>query len=274
MTKNENGKNIIAGAPLAMKDKGSKTDEMVLAEINKKPKITIHELAEKLGWSNGKVDGSVKRLTKGNKVKVQHLLKNGVLIKEVFPLDYIQKPKNLINIPTMFINKDIWDKKVNVYALNRSTIAFSPLDIEEWDVKALKKDKINAFNNDDELSFQIPEKITDFYLLNNSEISLSFNKNKAMLTIESTILPVDLPSNYKERKQESEFIFAFEQMKKEIEGVITRYTYTRGIAIRSKPEKVEYLSQTSQNQDVTSKRNLMGVFQGCTPIYTEITMKE
>ena len=79
--------NRLSGAPIVMHKKGQSTDAAVLEQIINEPGITISEIAQNLACTNGKVDGSVNRLTAEGKASIKHNLKRGMLIKTVYPKD-------------------------------------------------------------------------------------------------------------------------------------------------------------------------------------------
>jgi len=186
----------IAGAPVAMHLRGEMTDASVLKEVQERPGSSVHEIAERLNWTNGKVDGSVNRLVSQGKVKVRHSLRRGTLVKQVYPQEYVPKPHNLIEIPRNMIDEDLWKKTVHVYALSRSTIALSPRRVEEWEKRAFRREQISVRKGADVFKIEIPSFISEFYQLENSETSLSTTGDLALVTVESTALPVALPPTY------------------------------------------------------------------------------
>jgi hypothetical protein len=185
----------IAGAPVVMRKRGKETDDSVLEEVERKPSSTVREIATRLGWSNGRVDGSVNRLVSQGRIKVRHHLKRGTLVKKVYPLRHIPTPPNIVEIPTNMIDADLWKDTVNVYALSRSTVALSPVQVDEWEEKALRKEKGVIVKNRDVLQIEISGVLSDFYQLENAETSISTTASFAMVTVES-VLPVILPSTY------------------------------------------------------------------------------
>ncbi|MCW4046574.1 MAG: winged helix-turn-helix domain-containing protein [Candidatus Bathyarchaeota archaeon] len=192
-------KNIrLFGAPLAMRRKGAATDAVVLGEIMKKPGITVSEIAETFGWSNGKVDGSINRLCAEGKVSVKHYLQRGMLVKRVYPKEYHVKPGD-IQVPEKMVNRSLWTDSAVVYALSRSTIGVAPEQVEEWDKKALFKDCARITRDKENIVVTMPERFCDFYQLENSDMSVSAIGNFILVTVES-VIPVNLPSSYSEEE--------------------------------------------------------------------------
>jgi len=186
----------VAGAPIAMHLRGERTDALVLKVVQEKHGSAVHEIAQRLNWTNGRVDGSVNRLVSQGKVKVKHSLQRGVLVKRVYPQEYVSKPHNLIEIPLNMIEEDLWTKTVQVYALSRSTIALSPRRVDEWDKRAFQRKQIHIRKGAEELTIELPRSISEFYQLENSETSLSTTGDLALVTVESTALTVALPPTY------------------------------------------------------------------------------
>lgn len=191
-------KTQIIGAPQFMREKGRKTDNKVLAEIIRNPGSTIHDIATRIGWSNGRVDGSVNRLVSRRKVKVQHFLRSGILVKKVYPINYVSKAHNIIEIPIKMIDEDLWKDTAQIYALSRSTIALSPVKKEDWENKSLRKEETTIQRIHGMLKIKIPDFFYEFYQLENSETSLSAIGDSAIITVGSVALPVELPSAYSE----------------------------------------------------------------------------
>lgn len=191
--------NRLSGAPLVMHKKGQSTDAAVLEQIIKKPGITISEIAQNLACTNGKVDGSVNRLTAEGKAAIKHNLKKGMLIKAVYPTDFVKRPANQIEIPREMANLDLWREKAFVYALSRSTIGIAYQETEEWNGKAFSRETVPIRKSSESIVLKIPERLADFYQLSNSEISLSAIGGLIFVTVES-ILPVKVSANYSEEK--------------------------------------------------------------------------
>lgn len=172
-----------------MHKKGRSTDAVVLEEIIKKPGIAIAEIAENLEWTNGKIDGSVNRLVAEGKASVKHNLKRGMLVKTVYPADFEKKQANLVQIPEEMVNCDLWREKAFVYALSRSTIGIAPHEVGEWGVKAFSAEYVSVEKRPEGVTLKLPERLAEFYQLENSEINLSAVGDLVFVTVE-TVLPV------------------------------------------------------------------------------------
>jgi hypothetical protein len=222
----------VFGAPIAMHRKGETTDAVVLEEIMKKPGATISEIANGLGWSNGKVDGSINRLVSEGKASVKHCLKRSMLVKMVYPSEFERKPRNLVEIPAEMVNYDLWKETAVVYSLSRSTIGISRKEIEGWNEKAFSKESVTIRKENEKVILEFPGKIIDFYQLENSDISLSTIGDLVLVTVES-ILPVKLPAEYPE---ESKFAITRHRMIIESETIEGVASYSSPFTFLSKGE--------------------------------------
>jgi DNA-binding MarR family transcriptional regulator len=208
-------KNKLSGAPVRMHEIGKATDSAVLSKAIRTPGITVSDLAEALGWSNGRVDGSVNRLVTMGKLKVKHVLQRGMLLKRIYLNTLTNKPNNIIELPHKMISESLWSKGAFVYALSRSTIGISPEKVEEWESKAILKECLEMERNRDNVLVTLPEKLSNFYQLENSDISLSGLGDIALVTVES-ILPVALPPTYPEESRMQTFLY---RIKRELDFV-------------------------------------------------------
>ena len=192
--------NQFSGAPVVMHKKGRSTDAAVLKEIMKKPAIAIAEIAENLEWTNGKVDGSVNRLVAEGKASVKHNLKRGMLVKTVYPADFDKKQANLVQISEELVNCDLWREKAFVYALSRSSIGIAPHEVGEWGVKAFSAEYVSVEKRPEGVTLKLPERLAEFYQLDNSEINLSAVGDLVFVTVE-TILPVKFTAQSVEKSK-------------------------------------------------------------------------
>jgi hypothetical protein len=235
--KKENCK--LSGAPTTMHKQGQITDSIVLKEIMKKPGVTVSEIAETLRWSNGKTDGSINRLLLNKKIIIKHYLQRGMLLKRVYPENYLSRPKNIVELPTKIIDQKLWNKSAFVYALSRSTIGFAPEEIEEWNEKALFKDHVDFQKNKDNIQVMIPNNLEMFYQLENSDMSISTIGNLALVTVES-VLPVSLPPAYPEQRPIARLEFTVTRERIEGTSLNARFVYlkegiTKQLTIFSEP---------------------------------------
>ena len=219
----------MAGAPLMMRAKGKETDSAVLGKIKRNPGSTIRELADALGWTNGRVDHSVNRLLSRNEVVVQHQLRRGVLVKKVFSAEEPKKPTDLVEVPRILIDDSLWQENARVYALSRSTIGISPHPVEEWEKRSWLREEAPLQKDRDSIVFRLPSSIFDFYEIENSETSVSIVGNHAMITVE-TVLPVALPPTSPEETISRTRTVEYETVRFRIEDTIS-YTQPHSVPL-------------------------------------------
>jgi predicted transcriptional regulator len=176
----------------AKRNMGKETDRQLLKMIEENPGWTPYRLAQKLGWQVGRVDGSLRRLQKQGKVRVKQVLKQGRMVKKIYPLGYQPKHPSLVEIPLRVLDDSAaWlQKGVTVYALSRSSIGLSPDPIDSWEHKAWRKFRVKAERVKDSIQIKLPDEVVEFYGLWNSEIGLSTSRNEALLTVESAVIPL------------------------------------------------------------------------------------
>jgi predicted transcriptional regulator len=69
---------------------GLDTDYELYKVINKKPGYSIYELAKEMGWTSGKVSGSVRRMEKEGLVHTQRKNRAGRTILKVYATDWFE----------------------------------------------------------------------------------------------------------------------------------------------------------------------------------------
>ena len=69
---------------------GLDTDYELYRVINKKPAASVYELAKELGWSSGKVYGSVRRLEKDSWIRTEKAERDGRSVLKVKPVEWFE----------------------------------------------------------------------------------------------------------------------------------------------------------------------------------------
>jgi DNA-binding MarR family transcriptional regulator len=69
---------------------GLDTDYELYRAINKRPGASIYELAKELGWSSGKVYGSVRRLEKDNWIRTEKAERAGRYVLKVKSVEWFE----------------------------------------------------------------------------------------------------------------------------------------------------------------------------------------
>lgn len=189
-------KKKVVGAPLIMKKRGEITDNEILRYVESNPHCTVKELSEKLYMNKGRIDGSLNRLYKDGLINIQYFRKNNILTKSISLVDALPKKYDEVYFPIDLIDDDIWQEKVFFCATSRSAIKISPILKEKMKESCAFMDRIKVKKQDDKLVLKIPDKFVNFYELPNSEIDISGYKDEILLSVESTIIPIEAPFDY------------------------------------------------------------------------------
>ena len=235
-----------------MQEKGIVTDAAVLKTVLERPGITVHEIADKLGWTNGKADGSVNRLNEKGKVRIQHYLRRKALIKKIYPAEYRHGLSGVIEIPKGEIVESVWKDKVHVYSLSRASIAISPKRSKEWERKALWKGTAVVEKTGTKLFVMLPTEVSSFYRLENSETSLSTSDDFTLVTVESTVVPVDLPPSYSETSilRKTRYVILMEQI--EQIGITSNIGSSAFYGIRAIDKESRILREGSSEPEINT----------------------
>jgi hypothetical protein len=162
---------------------GEDTDEALLKVIMENPRLSLYELALETGWGVGKVDGSVKRLHKKGRVKVECFIKAGRRVKLISAVEYKPSP-DIFSVAKDILDNASWKDNAYVYGLDRLTIGVSGKPVPEWDETAVLKSKVPVKEMEENLIFQLPKKFVGFYALGKSIVTLSTVKDVVLLTVE------------------------------------------------------------------------------------------
>jgi len=168
--------------------RGKESDEMLLEVIEKYPGFSQYELARKLKWPIGRIDGSIRRLLNANEIFIRVLERNGRRVNLVYPKN--QKPSNVIEVPIGLLHtgNPIWSESAFVYALDNATIGISGTEMPEWGEISCFLEKIPLEKNKEKIVVRIPEKISRFYNMERKHSVVSVNGNTILVTISGDII--------------------------------------------------------------------------------------
>jgi hypothetical protein len=169
--------------------RGMESDDVLLRTIGERPGFSQYELARKIKWHSGHVDGSIRRLLKSKKVFLRVIERNGRKVNLVYPEEF--KESNLIEVPSKLleIGNPTWNGQAFFYALDSSTIGVSGYEMVEWkEISCLIEDVPIARNEEGKISFRIPEKFWRFYNLDRKHRVVSINGNNLLVTVAGDII--------------------------------------------------------------------------------------
>jgi N12 class adenine-specific DNA methylase len=168
--------------------RGKESDKILLEAIKKYPGLSQYELAKKLRWPSGHIDGSIRRLLNANEIFIRVLERNGRRVNLVYPKD--QKPSNIIEVPIDLLRRGnpIWSESAFIYALDSSTIGISGEEMPEWEEISCFSEKIPIRKGAETAVLQIPEKIVRFYNMERRHRVVSINGNTILATVSGEII--------------------------------------------------------------------------------------
>ena len=88
MNLGKSGSNGMRAARDARVREGLDTDYKLYEVINKKPGSSIYELAKTLGWSSGKVYGSVRRLERDGWIRIRKAERDGRSVLKIISVKW------------------------------------------------------------------------------------------------------------------------------------------------------------------------------------------
>jgi hypothetical protein len=168
--------------------RGLKSDNALLAMIKEYPGLSQYELAKKLKWQSGKIDGSIRRILNQKKIIIKILERNGRHVNLVYPEDL--KPANTVEVPTklLHVGNPTWLNTAFVYALDSSTIGISGHAMPDWEQISCFMEEIPIERNAGKFVLKIPEKIKKFYDLERKHRVVSINGNDILITVAGSIV--------------------------------------------------------------------------------------
>jgi len=168
--------------------RGKESDEILLEVIEKYPGLSQYELARKLKWPSGRIDGSIRRLLNANEIFIRVLERNGRRVNLVYPKD--QKPSNVVEVPIGLLHtgNPIWSESAFVYALDNSTIGISGTEMPEWEQISCFLEKILIRKDKEKIVMRIPERIVRFYNMERRHSVVSVNGNTILVTVTGEII--------------------------------------------------------------------------------------
>lgn len=222
---------------------GSATDSAVFGVVRQRPGISAYEISKLLLFNPGRVDGSVSRLQASGDVVTRYVLREGRLTKEIYPRDFLPEKQHEINIdPDLLDSPERWSSKANVYALDRTTIGISPVDVDEWNSKALAKERTGISRKNGNLTVALSKRLLDFYMWENSSHEVSVIGDKALVTLK-TMIPIQGPNELSTRLNEAlASVFA---------SIFTSSSVDRNILIAGTFQRKPGLLQKKQEREGT-----------------------
>lgn len=169
--------------------KGKNTDQALLHVVRRYPGLSQYELANKLKWSIGRVDGAARRLLNSKEVYIRVLERNGRRVNLIYPKG--ERPRDVIEIPESLLEtaNPTWEEEAFIYALDHVTIGISGREIPDWSEIACFSSRVPLRRGDgDKVSLTIPEKFVHFYNLEKKHRVVFLNGNNVLVTVSGDII--------------------------------------------------------------------------------------
>jgi hypothetical protein len=173
---------------LTRNKRGRESDKLLLETIKDYPGLSQYELAKKLGWQSGRVDGAIRRIVNENLIVIKSIERNGRVVNLVYPKD--SKPSNIIEVPAnlLQVGNPTWLDSAFVYALDSTTIGIAGNEMPEWNEISCFTEKTPIKRNKEKIILQIPEKFSRFYNIERKHKIVSLNGNNILITISGNII--------------------------------------------------------------------------------------
>jgi len=169
--------------------RGFESDKLLLETIKSFQGLSQYELAKKLRWPIGRVDGSIRRLLNKKEILMEVIERNGRRVNLIYPKGS-EPSRSVIEIPEklLHVENPTWLNSAFVYALNSTTIGVSGHEIAEWKEAACFQEEIGITKENEKVVLKIPEKIKRFYEWEQKHRVVSINGNALLITISGNII--------------------------------------------------------------------------------------
>ena len=163
-------------------------DQTLLRTVKQAPGLSLYELGKLLDWSNGKVDGSLRRLINSKRILVNVVQRSGrnvnlVYLRTMRPHDIIDVPKSLLRL-----GNPTWKDNGFIYALDSTTIGITGTPNSEWGDLACFRERVKLTNEQNRFTIKLPKRFVDFYHLGDKHITKTVNANNVLLTIDGRMV--------------------------------------------------------------------------------------
>ncbi len=174
--------------------RGKESDSLLLQSIIMYPGLSEYQLAKRLEWKSGKVDGSIRRLLNQGLITINHTERGGRTTNLIYPKQTLYptetKPTNTVEFPAKLLQPDSgkWGKGAFIYALNINTIGIAGAEKGEWKESAAFTSQILLRRKRDKMIFEIPEKFSHFYQIDKKHLTTLVSGDAVQITISGNIV--------------------------------------------------------------------------------------
>lgn len=176
----------------AKTEKGRNTDQTLLEIVRRYPGLSQYEIARKLKWTIGRVDGGVRRLLNSGEVYVRVIARaRGRKVNLVYPKG--ERPVDVIEVPETLLEtgNPIWQNEAYIYALDNVTLGISGEPLRDWDEISCFNSKVPIRKGSNgKIFLKIPEKFVHFYNLEKKHKVVFLNGNNILVTVSGDIVEI------------------------------------------------------------------------------------
>lgn len=175
---------------MAKQSRSTLTDNELRETVYANPGLSLYELSRKLGWSIGRVDGSVKRLIDNSDARIRLVERGGRRVNLVFPAS--SEPDDEINVPVKVLGESSqnWGNSAIVYALDSETIGVSSKFNEQWERKASFRNRAPVTREGDNLKIVLPDEVKSFYKLEGKDIDVKIESSNVVIITSGKIVEI------------------------------------------------------------------------------------
>ncbi len=168
--------------------RGLESDEILLAKVKGYPGLSQYELAKKLKWQSGRVDGAIRRLLNEGQIVIKTLERNGRRVNLVYPEE--SKPTNIVEVPEklLHVGNPTWLDSAFIYALDSTTIGISGHEMPEWAEISCFLKQIPIKRDNGKLVLEIPGNFKRFYNMDKKHRVVTINGNNLLITISGNLI--------------------------------------------------------------------------------------
>lgn len=171
-----------------MKTRSVAVDESLMRTVRHAPGLSLYELAKLLHWTNGKVDGSLRRLINSKRVLVNAVERDGRRVNLVYPRS--TRPHDVVEIPVSLLKlaNPVWKDDAFIYALDSTTVGITGTRNPEWEKLACFAEEVKLNPEGKRFLVKLPRQFMDFYHLESKHVTKTINSNNVLLTIDGQLV--------------------------------------------------------------------------------------
>ena len=168
--------------------RGLQSGTLLLETVIMYPGLSQYELAKKLKWQSGKVDGAIRRLLNQKLIVIKRIERNGRTLNQIYPRT--TTPPDEVDVPVKLLQFENgeWLDHAFIYALDSTTIGIAGCEKPEWKESATFTAEIPIRKQGGKIILKIPEKFSRFYGFGKRYTVASVNGNAVITTMSGYVV--------------------------------------------------------------------------------------